>query len=557
MQNQQFEFRPLSEYGLTPEDLVGAIALLYKRVSGDEQEFNTSLETQEEYGRALTVYLHVPIPAERGVFEDVFTGTLYRERRGLTELREEYIRLSRAGYKVIVIVYCFDRLSRDQTHFNVLMDETQHYGVKVVSVKEKFDDSPLGRVSRAVLAFAAELEHEKIIGRTFDGRMARSRRDGCLVASKKPTYGYHWDNPAPKQKKGFVIYEPEAKIVRYIFEQYAAGASMHSLAKSLEADGVPPPLKKWRHTSIAGILKNRQYLGEARAFWTKRTLKDVIAHKGGRIVPPEEQVCLPEGTIPAIISTELFDKAQARMLANIQDSPRRGKHTNALLRAGFAVCGYCGRPMTLFTGSSRYKHPDGRVTIYPYQFYICSSNAKRCLQIRAETLDTMAWERIESFAGRTEVVKEAIKKVLDTDTFEREAKSLERSIKTQEELTEQYKDDLSNPALKGSARSVVLGLLSQAQEDLERLNSELEEVRRGQYDYERVKRGYQEILEWCEKVKNGVAEELSILAKRDFMRALGVVVRVYKAGDPDHERIEVGVKMPGIVYTHSRTNGRL
>src|SRR5437763_15731518 len=81
---------------------------IYARVSTDMQEEDgTSLETQVENGLALA--------EERGytvvkIFREVFTGSKYRERPKLSEMREMY----RNGEIHGVLYNTFERLSRNQ-----------------------------------------------------------------------------------------------------------------------------------------------------------------------------------------------------------------------------------------------------------------------------------------------------------------------------------------------------------------------------------------------------------------------------------------------------------
>src|SRR5829696_4561082 len=136
---------------------------IYVRVSSVGQEDNSSLGTQEASCRSYA--------AEHGwevvsVYRDVFTGAAVFERLGLTELRAAM----RANTFDILLVHALDRLSRDQNHLGLVLTEAEHAGVAWDSVTEDMDDSPTGRILRAVISGMAELERLKIAERTQRGK---------------------------------------------------------------------------------------------------------------------------------------------------------------------------------------------------------------------------------------------------------------------------------------------------------------------------------------------------------------------------------------------------
>ncbi len=139
---------------------------IYVRVSSAGQEDNSSLATQEASCRAYA--------ADRGwevvqIYRDVFTGAAVFERPGLTELRGAM----RALEFDVLLVHALDRLSRDQNHLGLVLTEAEHAGVDWDSVTEDMDDSPTGRILRAVISGMAELERLKIGERTQRGKRAR------------------------------------------------------------------------------------------------------------------------------------------------------------------------------------------------------------------------------------------------------------------------------------------------------------------------------------------------------------------------------------------------
>ena len=60
-----------------------------------------------------------------------------------------------------------------------------------------------------------------------------------------------------------VIYEPEARIVRWIYKSYLSGNSRSLIQKQLLKAGVPSPSgkAKWCNHSIMNVLTNEKYYG--------------------------------------------------------------------------------------------------------------------------------------------------------------------------------------------------------------------------------------------------------------------------------------------------------
>jgi hypothetical protein len=61
----------------------------------------------------------------------------------------------------------------------------------------------------------------------------------------------------------------------------------------------------------------------------------------------DTHVLLPD-VAPALVAEEVAAAARERLACNRQQATRNNKNPeDALLRAGYARCGYCGRPMTI------------------------------------------------------------------------------------------------------------------------------------------------------------------------------------------------------------------
>jgi site-specific DNA recombinase len=322
---------------------MGQQAAIYVRVSTDKQEADgTSLGTQEAACRAYA--------AERGytvaeVYREVHTGSELWERPQLTAMRER-VRASDFG---VVITYAVDRLSRNQAHLFILVDEWERHGATPAFVTEELDQSPLGKIILSLKGFAAEVEREKIQERVRRGLAARAA-SGKLKPGPKPLYGYRWPVEADGAGSLAVVREryeidpATGPVVRRIFADYVQGMPLLALAKQLTAEGVPTPTGSatWVRCVIQKLIRNPSYKGEA---YVNRTM--VVRERGkAKSVarPRSEWVPLADGIVPALVDAATWDAAQVRAERNSAESLRHNLNPETfLLRSGYILCGHCGR----------------------------------------------------------------------------------------------------------------------------------------------------------------------------------------------------------------------
>src|SRR5436305_5142909 len=235
--------KPINARAILPERQLRAA--IYIRVSSEGQKDGYSLESQEErckqYCREQG-YTH----DSKHFYSEVFTGTVYRERPKLSAMREA----ARRGEFDVLVIYCYDRLARDDVHQAVIIDDLEHYHIRVESATQKLDDSPLSDFMRSALALNAKLEHRNILERTERGRRTRVGQ-GKLVGGGNPLYGYCWN----KGHSAYEIDPEEAKIVKRIFEMHDQGYSIRAIAKQLTEEGIPTRKGDiWKASTVRLIL---------------------------------------------------------------------------------------------------------------------------------------------------------------------------------------------------------------------------------------------------------------------------------------------------------------
>ena len=322
-------------------------AIIYSRVSTDAQERDgTSLDTQE---RACAEFA-----AERGWqvirrIRDAGSGALL-EREGLADLRAAL----RQGEANAVVAYAVDRLSRSQNHIGILFDEFEGAGVTLEFVTERFEDTAVGRFILAARAFIAEVEREKIAERTMRGKEERARSGRIPQANGSGIYGYHYDPSTGRR----VVNDPQAAVVRRMFEEFAGGASIIGITNALNEEGARTYTGKAFSTwTVRNMLLNPAYAG--RTFFKRtrtRYRRDPVGGRRRRVREfrdESEWIEVPDAT-PAIVPEAVFEAVQTRLLD--PERRRRGQRKYDYPLGGVVRCAHCHSAMVGQTITGKYRY---------------------------------------------------------------------------------------------------------------------------------------------------------------------------------------------------------
>ncbi len=343
---------------------------IYTRKSSEEgldMEFN-SLDAQREACSAYIAsqrsegWVELADQYDDGGFSG---GTL--ERPALRRLMADI----EAGCVDVVVVYKIDRLSRSLMDFARLVEVFDRCGVTFVSVTQSFNTTTsMGRLTLNVLLSFAQFERE-VIGERIRDKVAASRRRGMWMGGFVPM-GYRVEN------RKLVVHEPEAAIIRRIFERFLKVGSATLLARQLRAEDVRSHRGRIIDKgNLYRVLRNRVYIGLA-------------VHKG---------VAYP-GEHAAIVSQPLWDKAQSIL----RESPRvRGCRaraaTPALLKG--LLFGPTGRAM-----SPTHTRKHGKL----YRYYVCQAALKGEVQpspirrVSAAAIETAVIDQLRALLQSPEVV---------------------------------------------------------------------------------------------------------------------------------------------------------
>jgi DNA invertase Pin-like site-specific DNA recombinase len=316
-------------------------AAIYVRVSGESDNRTASLSTQTEACKALAIENGFTVD-DADIFVERFSGRYLRERTELEKLRA----LVDDGVYLAVVFYQLDRFSRGGAkHLWVLLPHFRERGITLLSVKDDLSDTPFNNIALTIKAELASQEIEHIRDRVQRG-LQKKVESGKHPGNGGNLYGYRMNKDDWKRE----VYEPEAEIVRGIFDDAANGVSTKKIASNLTAKAIPSQgmslgRKKSSHTwfsaTVARIIRNRSYIGET---FINRSNKEVEL---GEVTPP-------------IVSLEIFEKANAALDNKLGRIQARNEENFVMLR-GMVFCMRCG--------SRCYPKSDGR----GYVSFFCSS----------------------------------------------------------------------------------------------------------------------------------------------------------------------------------------
>lgn len=232
-----------------------------------------------------------------------------------------------------ILVWKFSRFARNQEESIVYKSLLKKkHNVDVISISEPLVDGPFGSLIERIIEWMDEYYSVRLSGEVTRGMREKAERGGYQA---RPPLGYK----IVSHKEPPVIVPEEAEIVKLIFEKYVHdGTGLFEIARLLNSHNFKTSHgKEFERRSIEYILQNPTYCGMVR--WN-RTINE------SKEIRPESEWIIAEGEQPAIISKELFDKAQERYKREYRPRGARPASTYKHWLSGIVKCPACGRTMT-------------------------------------------------------------------------------------------------------------------------------------------------------------------------------------------------------------------
>ena len=244
---------------------------------------------------------------------------------GKTDNRPDFQRMMRDAHNGAfdcVIAWKSNRMGRNMMQAMVNEAKLADLGIRCLYVEEDFDDTASGRFA---------LRNMMNVNQFYSENMAEDIRRGMLdnaqkcKVNNKPPFGYRKGGDGK-----FVIYEPEAEIVREIFARLLDGWTIVDVQTDLNRRGIKTGSgKEWKYQSFGRLLSNDKYVGVYR-------FADVVIEDG----------------IPPILDKATFERVQDLLKSKKHGRGKQRMNDNYLL-SGKLFCGKCGSHMTAQTGTGK------------------------------------------------------------------------------------------------------------------------------------------------------------------------------------------------------------
>ena len=405
---------------------------IYTRVSTTMQIDGYSLDAQKARMKAYADFNDYQIVGE---YEDAGkSGKSIEGRASFCRMMED-IKSGKDGV-AYVLVFKLSRFGRNAADVLSTLQVMQDFCVNLICVEDGIDSSKdAGKLMISVLSAVAEIERENIRVQTMEGRIQKAR-EGRWNGGFAP-YGYRLVDGVLQ------INEDEAPAIRTIFEQYVnTDTGANGLSKYLETHGFQKLARQngtsplFSATLIRAILKNPVYCGKI-AFG-RRKLEKIHGTRNEYHQVPQENYLLVDGLHEGIVSEELWNTAQVKLLAQSKryEPVNRSKTEQAHLLSALVKCPVCGAGM--YSNKCTKRKKDG--TPYKsFSYYSCKhrkmQRGQKCnfnKQIQEEVLDNAVVEVIIKLVSNPKfaaMMQEKINSKVDTTAIEQEIAAAEKQLR--------------------------------------------------------------------------------------------------------------------------------
>ncbi|MFZ2538590.1 MAG: recombinase family protein [Oscillospiraceae bacterium] len=311
---------------------------IYLRKSRAEELTDSTEETLKRHKDTLLEFAQQYHLTIIETYEEVISGeNLYTRTEMLRLLSDVEI-----GKLEAVLCMDIDRLGRgSMSQQGVILETFKSANVKIVTPRKTYDlNNELDEEYTEFQTFFARRELKTIKRRMRQG-INKSLQDGGYIANAPYGYLSCRIGKLPSLK----IVDDEAEFVKMMFDMYAnQGCGCHAIAETLNSLGaIPKRGAKFSRTTVKSIIQNEVYIGKV--VWNKRRHRkpDDKNEKNWSTLNPESEWIISQGLHPAIIHTEVFQRAKEILSGRYHPPYFSGKLTNPL--AGILTCAKCGGKM--------------------------------------------------------------------------------------------------------------------------------------------------------------------------------------------------------------------
>ena len=493
----------------------------YARVSTDKDDQLNSLENQQKYFEEM-IMENKNWTLTRGYIDEGISGTAVKNRDSFLKMIED----ATIGKVDLILTKEISRFSRNTVDSIKYTEYLLKNGVIVYFLSDNLNTIQEDSEFRlTIMSSLAQDEVRKLSERVKFG-INRMIKDGKLIGGNLTGYF--------KKNGRYEINPKEAPIIEYLFTTYASGnMGLKKIGLELAKMGyLNSKGEPYSQTTLAKFLTNPRYKGYYTAKLTE--VEDYKTHKK-RKVPKEKQIIYKDDRIPAIVSEELWDKANllhekrkklpSRHILNTEEHIKKYKYSCKL------YCKDCGAVFIRNGGSNRANNP-----VWAWRTYKVSGVSKWASpNIKESYLDKIFIDLFSDFIKNKKqyvsLVLKEYKNIIENHTSDLDVEEINKQIL----VIEKQKDKLLDLSIKGiiddyefKTRNDKLNV------ELFNLQKQLSETSKNNLEEERLKKKL-ELIETSLNSKLDIKENLAYL-----VNLLVEKVEVEKVnGDRKHIKLKI------------------
>lgn len=462
----------------------------YARVSTDKDEQLNSLENQVQYYTELIQskpnWTYIP-----GYIDEGISGTSTRKRDSFLRMISD----AKAGRFDFIITKEISRFSRSTLDSIQYTQELLEHDVGVLFQNDNINTLDSDSEFRlVVMAGVAQDEVRKLSERLKFG-FRQAIKNGHVLGNDK-LWGYD------KKDCVLTINEAEAKVVRRIFHLYAnEQMGIRRISQQLYDEGFTSRKgNAFNVLTIRHILENPKYKG-----WYCANKSQTVDYRSKRkiFLDESEWVMYPDPSIPAIVSEELWDRANAlykRRSAQMMSHQSAAEFHNRYPYSGKIICEEHG---TSFHRQVL-KSSKGEKEVWQCRVYRNRGRAAcSAPQMRTSELDQIMAQIFDQLAQDKSAIVDAVMKVIQAVPNEHDYRQDAGRIEAELSAIYAKKDRLLEMSIEGALSTAEFKQRNDA------FNQQIHELERQIEVLKAEEEKSQISVEQLGKIKAALEEELS------------------------------------------------
>ncbi len=303
--------------------------VFYARVSTDKDDQLHSFSAQQKYFKKY-ILSNDNMIFIKGYADEGISGVSTKRRVGFLQMMED----ARLGKFDLILTKEVSRFARNTVDTLSYTRELSRLNIGVIFTNDGIDTRQKdGELRLTIMASLAQDESRKISERV-NWAVQRNYENG--VAHGGMPFGYRRN-----KSKEIVIYEPEAKVIRKIFELYLSGLGARRILQELRNDPcIKEKAENWCETKITNIIKNPKYCGD---LVQGLSYTEDFLTKSRRLQKDKDKLVYIKNNHEPIISREMFEKAQEERKRRLgfQNKKIKTCYSNRSVFSNKIECAHC------------------------------------------------------------------------------------------------------------------------------------------------------------------------------------------------------------------------